>query len=170
MAYIDDIYAYDLSLFEEPEEYVSDEAESQQNKVYDINKERRYRMIAALNPLEALASVAISVMVIIAVAAIIHGQAELTELNHRIASAKSTLGELSSTYTQVEMAVENKLGPSVVEEYAKNELGMSKTDASRKEFISFSQGDKAVVASDGDKGLFERLRDAFVEVWSTDVD
>lgn len=168
MAYIDENSAYDLSLFEEPEELELDEAKSQENIVYDLNKERRQRRWANLNPLEALGTAAMSVMVIFAVAAIIHGQAQLTELNHQITSAQSTLTELSSTYTQVQMAVENKLGPSVVEEYAKNELGMTKTDSSRKEFISFSEGDKAVVADAGEKGVFERLYDAFMEVWSAD--
>ena len=167
MAYIDDNSAYDLSLFEEPEQLEFDEAVSQENIVYDLDKERRQRRWASLNPLEALGCAAASVMVIISVAAIIHGQAQLTELNHQITYAQRTLTELSSTYTQVQMAVENKLGPSVVEEYAKNELGMTKTDGSRKEFISFSEGDKAVVAGAGEKSIFERLYDAFMEVWSS---
>ena len=170
MAYIDDNSALDLSLFEEPEELRAVDAGSQENIVYDINKERRQRRWANVNPLEALAVTAISVMVIVSVAAIIHGQAELTELNHKITSAQSTLGELSSTYTQVQMSVENKLGPSVIEEYAKTELGMTKTASAQKEFISFSEGDKAVVASDGETGFFEKLRTAFAEVWSSDVD
>ncbi len=168
MAYIDENFAYDLSLFEEPEELESPKAESQENIVYDLNKERRQRRWANVNPLQALGTLAVSTLVIFALAAIIHGQAELTELNHQITSAQSTLAELSSTYTQVQMAVENKLGPSAIEEYAKNELGMSKTDSSQKVFISFSEGDKAVVAADGEKSIFERLRDAFTEVWSSE--
>ena len=166
MAYIDDNSAYDLSLFEEPEQLEFDEAVSQENIVYDLNKERRQRRWANVNVAEMLAVTAITVMVIISVSAIIKGQAQLTELNHQITSAQSTLDELASTYTQVQMSVENKLGPSVVEEYAKNVLGMSKTDSSQKEFISFSQGDKAVVAEDVNKGLLEKLKDALVEAWS----
>lgn len=170
MAYIDENSAYDLSLFEEPEEPIVPEAKSQQNNVYDLNRERRQRRWANVNPLDVLATAAVTAMVITAVAAIIHGQAQLTELTHQIASAQSTLAELSSTYTQVQMAVENKLGPSVVEEYAKNELGMSKTDSSQKEFISFSEGDKAVVADNGKKSVIKRIKDAFTEVWSSDND
>lgn len=170
MAYIDENSAYDLSLFEEPEVTEADDARSQQNIVYDINKERRQRRWANVNPLETLGKAAVAVMVIFAVAAIIRGQAELTELNHQITSAQSTLAELSSTYTQVQMAVENKLGPSVVEEYAKTMLGMTKTDSSQKEFISFSEGDKAVVAGGSKKNIFERLHDTFIEVWSSDTD
>ncbi|MBQ1389089.1 MAG: hypothetical protein IIY78_05635 [Clostridia bacterium] len=166
MAYIDENSAYDLSLFEEREESAEKKPRSQENIVYDLNKERRQRRWANVNVAEMLAVTAITVMVIISVSAIIKGQAQLTELNHQITSAQSTLDELASTYTQVQMSVENKLGPSVVEEYAKNVLGMSKTDSSQKEFISFSQGDKAVVAEDVNKGLLEKLKDALVEAWS----
>ena len=170
MAYFDDNSAYDLSLFEESEELKHEHANSQENKLYDLNKERRLRRLAQLDPLESLAAAAVSVLAIISVATIIHGQAQLTELNHQITSAQSTLGELSSTYTQVQMSVENKLGPAVIEEYAKNTLGMKKTDNSQKEFISFSEGDKAVVAADSEAGVFEKLAAAFREVWSSDSD
>ena len=100
--------------------------------------------------------------------AIIHGLVQLTVLNHEIASAQQTLGELTSAYTQIEMAVENKLGPSVIEEYAKNVLGMSKADNSQKEFISFSEGDKAVVADADTRSLFEKLYESLREAWSSD--
>ncbi len=168
MAYIDDNTAYDLSLFEEPQPSGQPKAKTQKNKVYDINKERRYRRWAFLNPLEALGVAGASILAVFAVAAVIYGQAQLTELNHEIANAQQKLKELSSTYTQVEMAVENKLGPSVVEDYAKNVLGMSKADNSQKEFISFSEGDKAVVANDGNKNIFQSLYDTFMEVWCSD--
>ena len=73
---------------------------------------------------------------------------------------------MQSYYTQMEMKVENKLGPSVVEEYAKNVLGMEKTQSARKEFISLSDGDKAVVAQTGKKNFFEMIADAVKSVWS----
>lgn len=170
MAYFDDNSALDLSLFEETDELKRERAKSQDNRLYDINRERMLRRWAQLDPLESLAAVVVSIMAIVSVAAIIHGQAQLTELNHQITSAQSTLGELSSTYTQVQMAVENKLGPAVIEEYAKNELGMAKTDSSQKEFISFSEGDKAVVAGDGQSSVFDKVAAAFKEVWSSDTD
>ena len=62
--------------------------------------------------------------------------------------------------------MENKLGPSVVEEYAKNVLGMEKTQSFQKEFISISEGDKAVVANVRKKNIFEMVRDAIRSAWS----
>lgn len=158
--------AYDLSLFEEEEKVVLPEAESQKNIVYDIRAERKRRRKPRVNPLAALASVAVCSLVIVALTAIIHGQAQLTELNQQISDAQVELTELQSYYTQMEMKVENKLGPSVIEEYAKNVLGMEKTQSFQKEFISLSDGDKAVVANDRKKNFFETLADAISSVWS----
>ncbi|MBQ1546722.1 MAG: hypothetical protein IIZ59_04240 [Clostridia bacterium] len=166
MSYIDDNSAYDLSLFEDAEPRA--EKNDEDRKVYNISKERRRRIFARVDPLLAMEVSAVTTVVIVAMVAIIHGQVQLTVLNHEIASAQQTLGELTSAYTQIEMAVENKLGPSVIEEYAKNVLGMSKADNSQKEFISFSEGDKAVVADADTRSLFEKLYESLREAWSSD--
>ncbi len=168
MALIERNTAYDFSLFEEEEEVVLQESESQKNKVYDIRTERIRRRKPRVDPLTAVVGFAVSALVIVALTSIIHGQAQLTELNQQISDAQVELTQMQSYYTQMEMKVENKLGPSVVEEYAKNVLGMEKTQSSRKEFISLSEGDKAVVASSREKNIFEMIADAFKSVWSNE--
>ena len=157
--------AYDFSLFEE-EEVVLQDSDSQKNKVYDIRTERMRRRKPRINPLTAVVGLAVSGLIIVALTSIIHGQAQLTELNQQISDAQVELTQLQSYYTQMEMKVENKLGPSVVEEYAKNVLGMEKTQSFQKEFISLSEGDKAVVASSGKKNIFEMIADAIKSAWS----
>lgn len=166
MALTDRNAAYDLTLFEEEEELAK--AKSRKNIVYDLEEERKKREKAKpkINPLTAFMSTAVSALVILAVAAIIHGQAQLTELNQQISDAQGELTELESYYTQLEMKVENKLGPSVIEEYAKNVLGMAKTESYRKEFISLSDGDKAEVAGDKEKNIFEKIADVLNQVWN----
>lgn len=171
MAFTDRNVAYDLSLFEEDEIYELAGAKSQKNIIYDIEEERK-KLIKAkpkVNPLTAFLSLSVVALVILAVAAIIHGQAQLTELNQQISDAQVELTELESYYTQLEMKVENKLGPSVIEEYAKNVLGMAKTESFQKEFISLSDGDKAEVAAEEDQNLFERIADGLSEIWSSDT-
>ncbi len=168
--YTDRNAAYDLTLFEEEQEYELAGAKSQKNIIYNIEDERKKRSQAKpkINPLTAFISVAVSALVIVALAAIIHGQAQLTELNQQISDAQGELTELESYYTQMEMKVENKLGPSVIEEYAKNVLGMAKTESYQKEFISLSDGDKADVVKSKDKNLFEKIADGLNEFWSSD--
>ncbi len=169
MAFTERNAAYDLTLFEEEEVYELPKAKSQKNIVYDIDEERKKRVKPRVNPLTAMLSFAVSALVILAVAAIIHGQAQLTELNKQIGDAKTELTELESYYTQLQMKVENKLGPSVIEEYAKNTLGMSKTESSQKEFISLSEGDKATVAdSEEKKSVWDRVADAVKSIWESE--
>lgn len=166
MAFTERNAAYDLTLFEEEELYELPKAKSQKNIVYDIDEERNKRVKPKVKPLTAILSFFVSALVILAVAAIIHGQAQLTELNKQLSDAQTELTELESYYTQLEMKVENKLGPSVIEEYAKNVLGMAKTESYQKEFISLSDGDKAVVANEREKSIFQRILDAISDVWS----
>lgn len=161
--------AYDLSLFEEDEQYdIELTVKPQKNKVVDFDEELKKRSKPKLKPLTVFMSTVVSLLAVVAVVAIIHGQAQLTELNRQITDAEDELTELESYYTQLEMKVEAKLSPSVVEEYAKNVLGMSKTESYQKEFISLSEGDKAVVVQEEEKGFLQRLCDAVASVWSAE--
>lgn len=169
MAYGKRNEAYDLSLFEEPEETktaseIELNVKSQENKIFDLEAERSKRKKPKVNPLTAFLGTVTAALVIVAVVAIIHGQAQLTELNQQIGDAQSELTELESYYTQLSMKVETKLSPSVVEEYAKSQLGMSKTESYQKEFISLSDGDKAVVVGEEDKSFIDSLLEAISKI------
>lgn len=158
--------AYDLSLFEDRVADIELSVKSQKNKVVSIDDGRSNRAQTRFKPLNAVMSVVVASLVIVAVVAIIHGQAQLTELNQEINSAQGQLTELESYYTQLNMKVETKLSPSVVEEYAKNELGMSKTESYQKEFISLSEGDKAVVIAEEEKSWWQSLKEAISNIWA----
>lgn len=159
--------AYDLTLFEEEKQFdIELSVKPKMNKVVDIDEELSKRSKPKIKPLTAFMSTLVAALAIVAVVAVIHGQAQLTELNQQISDAESELTELESYYTQLEMKVETKLSPSVVEEYAKNVLGMAKTESYQKEFISLSEGDKAVVVQDEEKTFFQSLCDAISSIWS----
>ena len=158
--------AYDLSLFEDRQADIELTVKSQKNKVVNIDDEREKRTQTRFKPLSAMMGIVVAGLIIVAVLAIIHGQAQLTELSQDIDNAQTQLTELESYYTQLEMKVENKLSPSVVEEYAKNVLGMSKTESYQKEFISLSEGDKAVVVAESEKSWWQRLKEAISDLWS----
>lgn len=104
--------------------------------------------------------------VVVIIASIIHGQVQLTELNQEIIDAKKQLAEQQSVYTQLEMKVDSSISTSVVEQYAKEKLQMSKAANSQKEFISLSEGDKAEVSLKSDKNIFESIADAIASLWS----
>ena len=100
------------------------------------------------------------------VVSIIHGQVQLTELNQEIVNAKALLAEEQSTYTQLQMKVDSSISTAVVEEFARDNLKMSKATNSQKEFVNLSEGDKAEVSMDKDRNIFEAIADAFASLWS----
>lgn len=100
------------------------------------------------------------------VVSIIHGQVQLTELNQEIVNAKAELAEKQSEHTQLQMKVDSSISTAVVEEYARDNLKMSKATNSQKEFVNLSEGDKAEVSMDKDKNIFEAIADAFASLWS----
>lgn len=110
--------------------------------------------------------VVFGVAVAFIVVSIIHGQVQLTELNQEIADAKAQLAEQQSVYTQLEMKVDSSISTSVVEEYVKQNLNMSKAANSQKEFVNLSEGDKAEVSMDSDTSIFEAIADAIASLWS----
>ena len=174
MAFEERNAAYDISLFEEAENIDADSAQQKKqvhrkkkNNVLSIPEEqldriRRHRH----NPLKLATGFMAGLVVTGVVAMIVHGQVQLTELNQQISNAQSALADQQSLYTQLQMKVESKLSPSVVEAYAVNELGMSRADSYQKEYISRSEGDKAEVAQTESGNLFESIAQAIAGLWS----
>ena len=104
--------------------------------------------------------------VVVVVSLIIHGQVQLTELNQQISNAQNNLEEQQSLYTQLEMKVDASISTSVVEDYAQNNLGMTKVENSQKEFIALSEGDKVEIFDEQNNGFWDSLSDAFMSLWS----
>ncbi len=172
MAYMQKNTAYDFSLFEEkssaapklPEQPLRSPKKNNVVKISQkqIEKIRRRKH----NPVKLISGVTFALAVLFVISTIIVGQVQLTEINQRITAAKKDLDEQQSIYTQMEMKVNENLSASVVEEYAKNELGMSKATNAQKEFVNLSEGDKAVVSAKEQSNIFETIAEAFAGLWS----
>ncbi len=121
---------------------------------------RKYNVPAIL-----LGSV-VSAVVIVLLCAIVYGQVCLSELNQQIISAENTLSQRQSEQLQIQAKVDASLSTLVVEEYAKNNLGMVKASNQQKEYVSLSQGDKAQVYMEEEKNLFEEIGDYISGLWS----
>ena len=118
------------------------------------------------NFIRIAAGVAFGLVAVFMIASIIHGQVQLTEMNQELADARAELSEKQSIYTELEMKVEAAISNSAVEQYAQENLHMTKASNSQKEFISLSEGDKAEVVLSEDKNIFERIIDAISSLWS----
>ena len=98
---------------------------------------------------------------------IIVGQVRLTELNQEVITAKETLANAQSVYTQTQMKLESKLSTSDIEKYAEDKLGMTKATNTQKEFVTLAGGDKAEVsASQESDNLFTQFWSSVQNLWS----
>lgn len=177
--------AYDFTLFEEDYDNYrtsarasdkADASEETREEATENRREGRGRTRSGSNTKRArkrrshIGRIALTVVfgiaLVFVVVSIIHGQVQLTELNQEIADAKAQLAEQQSIYTQLEMKVDSSISTTVVEDYAKNDLNMTKATNQQKEFVNLSDGDKADVTMSPDKNIFESIAEAFTSLWS----
>lgn len=161
--------AYDISLFETDNTVreVTYPREDRRNKVVKIPR-RKIEQVRRRrhNPFKLAVGFSLSAVVVIVVSMIIYGQVQLTELNQNIELAQEKLSNSQSEYTQMQMNVDAKYTTAIIEEYAKNQLGMSKASNSQKEFVDLSNGDKAEVIQPEEESLFDSIANAISSLWS----
>ncbi len=139
MAFNEKNVAYDLSVFEEVSPQKNDNILKLPKKSLKKNQAHKGKLTSTFY---LCATVFLSLMAILM---IISNQIQLTELASEIQAAEKQLKESQSVYTQLSVKNEADFSLTKVEEYAKNELGMRKTDPSQIEYINLSSGDKAQI-------------------------
>ena len=86
----------------------------------------------------------------------------INELNEQIHEANMVLENQENLEAQYQLRIDRKLTDDFVQQYAETKLGMTKANASQKEFVSLTDGDKGeVVRGDGKESFFSRLARAF---------
>ncbi len=160
MALSDKNLAYDISLFEERK--VAVEPQQQDNIVRLPRKKTGARQNKKLNPMTLLLPVVTFSLSVAAVGTIIFNQVQLTEITEQTNVLTKQLEESASEGTQLQMKIKEKLSPGMVEEYAKTNLQMEKTNPCQVEYISLSHGDKAEVTQ-GKCNIFDKIL-AFVGI------
>ena len=97
----------------------------------------------------------------------VHKKQERKKLNQEVITAKETLANAQSVYTQTQMKLESKLSTSDIEKYAEDKLGMTKATNTQKEFVTLAGGDKAEVsASQESDNLFTQFWSSVQNLWS----
>lgn len=166
--------AYDLSLFKDstakklPKKKTEKKVEkTEKNKVVSLPQDEIVKIRRRKhNPFKLFIGSMASLAITFAVAVIIIGQVQLTELNQQIITKKAELSNAQSTYTQNQMAIQSKHSTTDIENFAKEKLGMSKAENAQKEFVSLSKGDKAEISGDANKNFFQKMIDAITGLWS----
>ena len=191
MAYENRNAAYDLSLFDDSTDYVSGTAVPERYEGYigkpgctgtseTHERKRRKNNVVSLpkeelqknrrrkhNKFKLALGTAGGAVAAVVIGIIIVGQVRLTELNQEVITAKETLANAQSVYTQTQMKLESKLSTSDIEKYAEDTLGMTKATNTQKEFVTLSGGDKAEVsATQESDNIFAQFWNSVQNLWS----
>lgn len=118
--------AYDLSLFEES---------TKKNNIVRLPKKSQAKK-AKINVLHAVVLGISIVFTIGIVGTFVCSQVQLNELTAKIAAEEKALSESESAYTQLQVKSETKMSLSVIENFAANNLDMTKLDPSQIEYIN----------------------------------
>ena len=173
MAYENRNAAYDLSLFDDSTDYVSGTAVPERKEEVHKKQERKRRKnnVVSLpkeelqknrrrkhNKFKLALGTAGGAVAAVVIGIIIVGQVRLTELNQEVITAKETLANAQSVYTQTQMKLESKLSTSDIEKYAED---------TQKEFVTLSGGDKAEVsATQESDNIFAQFWNSVQNLWS----
>ena len=152
--------AYDLSLFEPKRQELP--ASGQKNNVIKLTQEQldKSRRVK-IQPLHALATFLSMAVVVGIVGSVVYVQAQLNELTDQINTTTQQLEEAQSTEIQLNMEASQKMNGAAVEEYATNELGISKVVSDQVTYVDVAQEDAGTVVR-------QATGDSFWEkMWST---
>ena len=162
--------AYDLSLFEDNDDTKTkriNQNKKTRNNVIDIPQEHLEKTTKKkIKPFKLVSIIMAAIFATSAIALIIQGQVQLTELNQKISNVTEIKDDLESLNTQTKMKVEAKYTPALVENYAVNKLDMEKVDSYQKDYIRFSQTDKVELSVDEGENMFESIANYISELWS----
>lgn len=121
--------AYDFSLF--------DEKVITKNNVLKLPRTNLYKKVVKLKKISFRAKViSFSTFFVLALGTVIFNQVQLTELTDKIRAQTEELNAKQGYYTQLEVKHNKNYSTETIEDYAKNNLNMSKTKDSDLEYIT----------------------------------
>lgn len=145
--------AYDISLFEEHKPL-----DVNKNNVLKLPKNNVNAKLKAKNHLMTLVFTVLTFSLSVAiVGTMVFNQVQLTEITDKTNKITKQLEESRSENTQLQMKVNEKLAPGMVEEYAKSKLLMEKTSPCQVEYFSLSTGDKVEVTQNKGKNIIDNF-------------
>ena len=167
--------AYDFSLFEErtsTEERDSNarwdntqpehpKKRSQENVVELPEEELKKNRKPRRHLLRKAAAVLCFGVVFSAVTLVVYNQVQLTELTEEINTTAKQLEEAESLEIQLNMEASAQMDGAAVEQYAQEELGMSKVSGGQVTYVNVAQEDQGTVVREATSGSF------WENLWST---
>lgn len=149
-------HAYDFTRFQEHTAAPahSPERERQPGKKQNVvelpQRELKRNARPKRNPFRLAVAAVLFAGIMATVMTVIYSQVQLTELTEEINQTSQALAEAESLEIQLNMAAAQKMTGAQVEEYAVNELGMSKITGSQVTYVNVAQEDQGTVVEETD--------------------
>lgn len=167
--------AYDFSLFEErfdntvplhdPRKAGQPKKDVRPNVRKLTEQELKKNARPQRHPFRAMAATACFAVIFATVLTVVYSQVQLTELTEQINVTNNALAEAESLEIQLNMQAAQKMNGAEVEEYAVNQLGLTKISGTQVTYVNVAQQDKGTVVQDTDGGSFLDQALATIRSW-----
>ncbi len=122
-----------------------------------IRKARR----SGINWVKAVSTTSLVVIGFVLIFEVIFANVQLNELTTEINSAQSELAQLQGTEVQLQMQQSSGKTGTELENYAKNQLGMTKVKNDQVVYVNLNEGDTAIIEDGGSGG------NILQKIWNT---
>ena len=150
--------AYDLTRFE-----TRTAAQRETEQRPQIQKVKKTKAASRVSPVKAIACM---LLVIAVTSALLYTRVQLTECTQKVEAANEEYTSLEAEGTRMSLELEGKVSLKNAEEYASNELGMTKMDNKSVEYLRLTQENKIEVPSESEKGRWESIQEFFANLLS----
>ena len=124
-------------------------------------KQIRKARYSGVNRVKAVSTTALVVIAFVLVFEVILANVQLNELTTDINSAQSELAELQGTEIQLQMQQSSGKTGTELENYAQNQLGMTKVKNDQVVYVNLNEGDTAIIEDGGSGG------NILQKIWNT---
>ena len=100
-----------------------------------------------------------------AVTLVVYNQVQLTELTEEINTTTKQLEEAESLEIQLNMEASAQMDGAAVEQYAQEELGMSKVSGGQVTYVNVAQEDQGTVVREATSGSFWENLWSAIQSW-----
>jgi hypothetical protein len=134
--------------------YSAQEQPKQQSKLQVVGRSKAHAFLR-ISP----RSVALALLAVTIICLLVYNQACLTEISGGINAMNQKISEMESENTRLLSALESTVSLRVIEDQAKNDLGMQRLDKYQTEYIQIYAHDRVEITADAPSGnLFSQVK------------
>lgn len=162
--------AYDFALFEDTAEVKQskESPKSQDNIIRLPAKDKAEKLQRRRhNPFLIFGVGVLVIIATVVLVTIVQSHVLLNELNDQLVTTENEIVMQKNLADEYQLIIDSKLSMDTIQQYAEEELGMTKAQKNQKIFLTLTNGDVGeVVIEDESNNILDSLSQAFAGLWS----